>query len=117
MSMNLIEPGDQLLVVHRRLFERDENRFFVGQVEASDGGVIRITGFTFVRDVIQGRVRRKAEARTKLLSLTSGTLIVYVLPKSVDVAKVEICCDEAEMWITDGNEFTMNLSEWTHRGH
>ena len=30
----LLEPGDKILVAHRRLFERDVVRFFLGSVDA-----------------------------------------------------------------------------------
>ncbi len=115
--MNLIEPGDRLLAVHRRLFEHDDNRLFVGEVESAEAGVIRVTGYSFVRDTLTGTVRRKSDARTKLLSLTSGTLIVYVLPPALQLDQVQIESEEAEMWLSDGNGFQMNLSEWTHRAH
>ncbi|MHC4878440.1 MAG: hypothetical protein ACYTGL_18490 [Planctomycetota bacterium] len=117
MSMSLLEPGDRLLVVHRRLFERDEARFFLGEVEAFESGVIRINGYSFVRDSFLATVRRKAEPRTKLLSLTSGTLLVYVLPRSIDIGQTELRCDDAEMLLTDGDNFSMNLSEWGYDGH
>lgn len=115
--MDLIEPGCCVLVVHRRLFERDDNRLFVGQIESMEFGVIRATGYSFVRDTMAGTVRRKSDSRTKLLSLTSGTLIVYLLPAEFDLNSVEVCCRETEMWLTDGSDFSMNLSEWTHRQH
>ncbi len=115
--MNLFEPGSCVLVVHRRLFERDDNRLFVGQIESLDSGVIRTTGYSFVRDIMEGTVRRKSESRTKLLSLTSGTLIVYLLPPRFELSKAEVSCRETEMWLTDGSDFSMNLSEWTHRSH
>ena len=115
--MDLLKSGSCVRVVHRRLFERDDNRLFVGQIESMDCGVIRTTGYFFVRDIMEGTVRRKSESRTKLLSLTSGTLIVYVLPPDFDLNQTEVCCKETEVWLTDGNEFSMNLSEWTHRSH
>ncbi|MDA1162965.1 MAG: hypothetical protein O3B13_07675 [Planctomycetota bacterium] len=116
-TISLLEPGARVLVVHRRLFERDDNRLFVGEVEAMNDGVFRTTGYTFVRDTLGGTIRRKSDPRTKLLSLTSGTLIVYVLPAELDLSRVEIQCEETEVWLTDGNDFSMNLSEWTHRSH
>ena len=115
--MILVEPGSCVLVVHRRLFERDDNRLFVGRIESMDCGVIRTKGYTFVRDTMEGIVRRKSDSRTKLLSLTSGTLIVYLLPTGFDLDQAEVCCEETEMWLTDGSDFSMNLSEWTHRPH
>ncbi|MFT5327403.1 MAG: hypothetical protein ACI8P0_005292 [Planctomycetaceae bacterium] len=117
MKTELLESGDRVLVVHRRLFERDDNRLFVGEIETIDSGVIHTTGHTFVRDMLEGTVRRKSDTRTKLLSLSSGTLLVYVLPRSFDLQRAEICCRETETRLTDGSDFSMNLSEWTHRSH
>ena len=115
MSMELLVPGDRLLVVNRRLYERDDNRLFVGEVEAFHEGIIRITGYTFVRDVLGGTIHRKSEPRTKLLSLTAGTLLVYVLPQTLQLNDVTIECDEARTWLTDGDRFSMNLSEWVRK--
>jgi len=114
MSLSLLEPGDRLLVVHRRLFERDESRFFVGEVEAFEGGIVRVTGYSFVRDAFDGSVCRKQDARTKLFSLTSGTLLVYVLPRSLDLDQAELHWKDADIRLTDGHQFAMNLSEWSH---
>ena len=114
MSISLLEPGDRLLVVHRRLFERDDARFFLGEVEAYEAGIVRVTGYSFIRDTVDGTVCRKHEPRTKLLSLTSGTLLVYVLPRSVDVEHTELHWEAADIRLTDGHQFTMNLSEWSH---
>jgi hypothetical protein len=79
----ILKEGDKLLVAHRRLFEGDECRFFVGRVDAYEDGVVKATGRTFVRVVTGGRVIEKPEERTKILSLSSGTLMVYQLPESV----------------------------------
>ena len=54
MPGTLLETGDCLLAVHRRLFDRDDNRLFVGAVDAFESGVIRVTGYTFVRDAMAG---------------------------------------------------------------
>lgn len=113
MSINLLEPGERLLVVHRRLFEGDDNRFFLGEVEAFDAGAVRVTGYSFVRDAVHGAVCRKHELRTKILSLTSGTLLVYVLPRSLNLEQTELHWKDADIRLTDGENFTMNLSEWS----
>ncbi len=114
MSMNILEPGDRLLVVHRRLFERDDARFFVGEVEAFENGTVRVTGYSFIRDSFDGSVCRKHEPRTKLLSLTSGTLLVYALPRGLDLEHTELHWEDADIRLTDGQNFSMNLSEWSH---
>jgi hypothetical protein len=73
----ILKEGDKILVGHRRLFDKDAVRFFIGQVEAFEAGLVKTTGHSYVRDAMGGQVVEKAEQRTKILSLSSGTLIVY----------------------------------------
>jgi hypothetical protein len=111
----LLLPGRNVLVVHRRLYEKDEPRFFAGKVEAYHDGVAKVSGYSFVRDAMSGQIGRKAELRTKFISLSSGTLIVYELPEAVRLEALRFECDEKLIDLTDGAGFSMHLSEWTHR--
>ena len=47
----MLERGNKRLIVHRRLFEKDTPRFFIGEVEAYESGILKVKGFTFVKDV------------------------------------------------------------------
>ena len=110
----LLKEGDKLIVAHRRLFEKDEVRFFVGQVDAYQEGVVKVTGCSYVRDIMRGRMIEKAEKRTKVLSLSSGTLLVYQIPQTVVLDELKFMDEEGRLSLTDGKEFNMNLSEHTH---
>ncbi len=113
----LLHSGDLLLVVHRRLFERDSSRFFVGNVETYEDGIVRVTGYTFVRDPVGGTVSRKNDIRTKLFSLSSGTLIVYLLPRELKLDSVQLASEDATLTLTCGDEYRMDLSEWAHSAY
>ena len=113
----LLQSEDKLLVVHRRLFERDGSRFFIGRVEDFDAGIVRVAGYTFVRDPVGGTVSRKNDVRTKLFSLSSGTLMVYVLPRDLDLTSARLVADEASLTLTAGSSFRMDLSEWAHSAY
>jgi len=112
----LLREGDKILVAHRRLFDKDVARFFIGQVEAYEAGVVKVTGHSYVRDALGGQVVEKAEQRTKTLSLSSGTLIVYQLPDGVALDTLKFVSAEGRLSLTDGKGFTMNLTEATHAG-
>ena len=99
--MMLLQPDDKLLVVHRRLFERDGSRFFVGRVDGYESGIVRLTGFTFVRDPIGGAVSRKSDPRTKLFSLSSGTLLVYVSIQPLTSGGS--ATDSYNIWVSDAS--------------
>ena len=40
----VLKEGDNILVAHRRLFEKDEVRFFVGRVDAYEAGIVKAPG-------------------------------------------------------------------------
>jgi hypothetical protein len=110
----MLEPGDNLLVVHRRLFETDQSRFFVGRVEAYQDGIVRVRGYSFARDSMDGNVCRKNQSHTKLYAIGSGTLLTYVIGSEVNVDQVKLEAREGGLCLTDGREFSMNISEWIH---
>ena len=112
----LLKSGDKILVAHRRLFEKDVVRFFVGRVEAYEAGMIKATGQSYVRDMMGGQVIGKEETRTKILSLSSGTLMVYQIPDRVELGAITVIAADLQLTLTDGKGFTMNLTEVTHSG-
>jgi hypothetical protein len=112
----ILKEGDKVLVSHRRLYPTDAARFFVGQVDAYDGGLMRVTGHSYVRNVTTGQLVEKTQPRTKLLSLSSGTLIVYLLPSDSELDSVRFDWTDAGLIVTDGKQFTMNLGEYAHAG-
>ena len=111
----MLESGDILLVVHRRLFEYDHSRFFVGRVEKYEDGIVRLCGYTFARDSVDGNFCRKAERHTKLYAIGSGTLITYIVPTNVDLENIKMVTLGAGLTLTDGGSFAMNISEWVHQ--
>jgi hypothetical protein len=56
-------------------------------------------------------VVEKAGPRTKILSLSSGTLLVYQLPAGVAADALKFVPDGQRLSPTDGKGFTMDLSE------
>lgn len=113
----ILENGDIVLISHRRMFERDESRFFLGKTIQCEGELVKVDGFTFVRDLSNGDIVKKEEKRTKVLSLSSPSYIVYQLPGDVDVEEAKIQSGEGDAILFDGPRRLMNLSERTHCGH
>ena len=110
----MIAADTKVLVVHRRLFEKDQSRYFVGRVEGYEYGVAKISGRTWSRDQY-GRLMRKDDERTKIVSLSSGTLLVYQLPFDCDLEQITIEADAAgHIALSDGAKFAMDLTETPH---
>lgn len=111
----MLEQGDRVLVAHRRLFATDETRFFVGRVDEYDAGVVKVTGWSYVKDSWAGGIVGKEEIRTKLISVASGTSIIYQLPKHVELEAVRFESSDRRVLLTDGGDFVMNLTELPDR--
>ena len=112
----ILKKGDKIFVAHRRLFEKDEVRFFVGHVEDYDVGVVKATGHSYVRDVMGGQMIEKPEERTKILALFSGALLVYQLPHAVALDQLKFVTADNHLSLTDDKNFVMNLEEHAHAG-
>ena len=107
----LLERGDVVLVAHRRLFEGDEARYFIGRVEGYDAGIIKVAGRSYARDLVSGELVGKADERVKLVALGSGTVLVYQLPGEVAPERLAFRIADDETWLEDGAGFRMNLTE------
>ena len=107
----LFEPHTKVLIAHRRLFPEDSERLFFGEVLAYEDGVVKVRGCTFLRDPYRGGLMRKDEVRTKLVSITSGTVLVYELDDSVRLDSLEAETNGMYTRVSDGADFEMDLSE------
>lgn len=107
----LLEKGAKILASHRRLFEGDTARFFVGEVLEYQDGLVKVSGYSWTRDVASG-FHRKSDPRKKIISLSAGTVLVYELPKSVSVSEATIeQSGTHEVVLRDKNGVVMDLSE------
>ena len=112
----MLEQGEKVLIVHRRLFEKDTPRFFVGEVQAYEEGIIKVRGYTFVKDMFTGSMQKKSDLRTKVMSIVSGTLIVYLLPVTALLDSVIFNLDkDGGLVLMDGVGFSMDMSEAAHK--
>lgn len=108
----VIPSGSKLLIVHRRLFEADESRFFIGIVERTEDGIAKVSGYTWTRDIFTGMFRRKEDRRTKLIALSSGALIIYEIESTADLEAIRFeLTPEGRFMVGDGKRFRMDLTE------
>lgn len=107
----ILDSGMKVLICHRRLFEADQARFFVGTVEGYGDGLARVVGQTWTRDPYQGLFVGKKEVRTKIVPIASGTVIVYQLPSTTRLEHFELVAEGSTLIAHDGADFRMDLSE------
>jgi len=109
----ILQAGEKIHVVHRRLFEKNARRHFVGVVECYDRGEVRAHGHVFVlsgRD--QGVFQRKPDHRTRTFSVLSGNVFVNILPDAVDIDRIVYEFSDNTLWVTDGSGWRLDLKEF-----
>ncbi len=112
----MLKQGDKLLIVHRRLFEKDTPRFFVGEVQVYEAGLAKVKGYTFVKDLFSGSMKKKPDLRTKIMSIVSGTFIVYQLPVTVLLDSVRFDLEkDGGLILMDEGGFSMDVGESGHQ--
>lgn len=113
----IVDKGDVIFVSHRRMFQHDEDRFFLGRVITCEGMLVKLVGYTFVRDLSNGHIVRKNEKRARVLSLASPGLLVYQLPEDVHIEHATITSGNGSAILMDGTRELMNLAERANCGH
>lgn len=115
MKQTILSPGEKVHIIHRRFFEHEPHRHFVGVVDAYDNGVMRVTGHVFTVDTMSFQFVRRADVRVRIVSASGGEVIINVLPASVDLAKVHYRQEANLLRVTDGSEWHLDISEITWR--
>ena len=111
MKDSVLNPGEKIHVIHRRHFEHEPHRHFVGVVNSYVDGVLRMTGNVFSVDSSTFQFVRRPEPRTRVVSVLSGEVIVNVIPPTVDLSKVFYRLEGAVLRVTDGADWHLDISE------
>ncbi len=109
----ILKPGEKLHVIHRRHFENEAHRHFVGVVEAYEAGVARLTGYVFTVDRVKYTFIKRPEQRTRFISLLAADLLINLIPEDVDLAKIQYKQENKQLRVTDGENWHLDLSEHT----
>ena len=110
---HLLNPGEKIHVIHRRHFEKDPRRHFVGQVESYENGIARASGCVFVVDDLNKHMFvKRPDRRIKLLPIVSGDVIVNILPQHLDLDQVHYQLKDRALLVTDGDSWSMDVKEF-----
>ena len=108
----IIDSGDRVLIITRRLFPGDVQRHFVGIVDKATHNAILVHGHAYVRDVTQGDFVRRKGQRSRVFPFDNH-IIVFVLPGDVDIGQVRYeHRDDNRLTVTDGKQFGIDISEF-----
>jgi hypothetical protein len=108
----ILKRGEKVHVIHRRNFEKDHHRHFIGTVEAYEDGVARVTGHVYTVDPVKFAYMRRPEVRTRLIAIASGDLLVNIIPGNVELDKIIYRTEKKAVRVTDGSEWFLDISEF-----
>jgi hypothetical protein len=111
----ILEKGEKVHVIHRRHFDKDPHRHFLGVVDAYENGIARVTGHMFSVDPIKFSYFRRPEVRTRLIALNSGDVLLNIVPPSVDLEKVVYKHERKAVRVTDENGWNLEISDFAWR--
>jgi hypothetical protein len=109
----LLTKGEKIHVVHRRLFDKDIRRHFIGEVEDYENGIIRALGHVFViEDAKENVFRKRPEWRTRIISLNAESVFVNVIPPAVDLERIAYENRGPCLRVTDGSDWHLDIKEF-----
>lgn len=107
-----LKPGEKIHVIHRRHYEKDLHRHFIGVVDKYEDGVARVTGHVYTVDPVKFAFTKRIEVRTRLVSIVSGDVLVNIIPPAVDLDKITYKQERKAVRVTDGSNWHLDLSEY-----
>ena len=107
----ILTSGEKIHVIHRRLVEKEPSRHFIGVVDAYEDGLARVTGNVYTMDRTIFAFIRRPEARTRIISIISGDVLVNILPDFVDLERVTYENIKCGVPVTDGRDWHLDISE------
>lgn len=112
----VLEKGEKVFIITRRLFLQDLRRHFVGEVLETTETAARVKGYVFVYNADNNNFVRRDEIRTRIFSLTDAGFIINILPRQAILDKIRYQVDEKNQGvITDEKTFILNVSEFSAR--
>ena len=108
----LLDIGDKVHVIERRLFDADVRRHFFGVVERVDMSAMRITGYVFVYNSGTSSYVRGPQPRTRVIPLAASGFVINVAPSETNVEDVRYVDQNGRLTVTDGGAFGLDINEF-----
>jgi hypothetical protein len=109
----LVDIGETVHVIERRLFDTDVRRHFFGEVERVEAGAIRVRGYVFTYDSALSQYVRSDGERTRILPLGVSGFIINVAPPEIKADAVHYALsDKGRLVVTDGQQFSLDINEF-----
>jgi len=109
----ILDAGEKVHIVERRLFEEDLRRHFIGQIIKCTENTIRLKGHAWVFDGVKEEFVCKPELRERVVCL-GEKLTINVIPEDVNLDEVKYeVMPKKGLVVTDGKKFSLEITEFT----
>ncbi|MFH1717736.1 MAG: hypothetical protein ABIF19_10320 [Planctomycetota bacterium] len=110
----VLEQGERVHVIFRRLFEMDLRRHFIGEIVAVGDSTVKVRGRAVVLDSTTNQYEIKADTRTRIVSLTDALNVINILPPEASIDDVKyVMSHDKRLTVTDGETFTLDINEFS----
>lgn len=112
----IIDKDEKLHIMYRAMYDGATRRHFIGKVLSAQGAICRLAGYVFIYDQKTTMFVRKIKERTTIIDIAESGYIVNVIHPDTDLGAVEYKYDnESGVICTDGENFSLNINEFTPR--
>ena len=110
----ILNQGEKVHIITRRLFDADLRRHFVGEVKALEDNVLRVEGYAFVFDESHSKFIKRPERRVRIISIADSGVIINVIPTEVNLNELMYrISDDRRLVLTDGRSFSLDINEFS----
>ena len=112
MAPSLLDVGEKLHVICRRLFLEDVHPHFAGTVGSVSGSLFRAHGYLFIFDSGTNSYIKRPAPLTRLFSVSAPGYIITVLPQEVDLDSLLYSIVSGRLVITDKRQLSLEIHEF-----
>lgn len=108
----VLNKGEKVHVVTRRLTESTPRAHVVGLVVEAADGLARIECWAYVWDRAEKRFVRKPDKRVRIISLVSADNIVTVIPADARLEDIQYRLQGRTLVVGDGKGWSLDVTEF-----
>ncbi len=112
----ILQKGEKIHVVMRRLFDGDVQRHFAGVVQEIQNDILRCEGYVFAFNLSRNEFEKHTGKRQRIVALADSRNIINIIPPEIEIDELFYgVSKEKHMEVTDGKTFHLDLNEFGPR--
>ena len=108
----VIEVGEKVHVITRRIFREDVRRHFAGTVTAVSEPLIRVEGYAFIFNPVTLHYVFRPDFRIRVFGIGDSNEIINVIPRASVLEHLRYELLEGRLVVTDGDAVALDINEY-----